>query len=117
MYSILNLNYYHYRWVFLESTEVNASEEPNALEKAPAQFMPLWKLSRKFHFLVQFAQITEIVYMCNGIFPSIVWLTFLHQHMRGQGLQSWLCSHHFPLLLGYTRKIRIQPHTSKARLE
>ena len=39
-----------YRLVFLESTKVSASEEPNALEKAPAQFMLLWKLSRKFHF-------------------------------------------------------------------
>ena len=43
-----------YRWVFLESTEISASEEPNASEKVPVQFMPLQKLSGKFHFLVQF---------------------------------------------------------------
>ena len=39
---------------FSESDEISASEEPNALEKAPVQFMPLQKLSGKFHFLVQF---------------------------------------------------------------
>ena len=31
----------------LDSTEISASEEPNALEKTPVQFMRLWKLSRK----------------------------------------------------------------------
>ena len=45
--SILNLNYYHIG-VFLESTEVSASEEPNALEKAPVQFMPFRKLGGHF---------------------------------------------------------------------
>ena len=42
------------KWAFLDSTEISASGEPNALEKAPVQFMPLWKLSGKFHFLVRF---------------------------------------------------------------
>ena len=32
---------------------MSASEEPNALEKASVQFMPLQKLSGKFCFLVQ----------------------------------------------------------------
>ena len=54
----------------LESTEISASEELNALEKAPAQFMvlwilsgkgevqfmPLWKLSGKCHFLLRFCR-------------------------------------------------------------
>ena len=70
MYSVLtekNLKYYN-TGAFLESTEISASEELNALEKAPAsvygmwilvgrdqvQFMPFWKLSRKCHFLVWF---------------------------------------------------------------
>ena len=39
---------------FLDSTEISASEEPNALEKAPVQFMPLQKLSGKCHFLLRF---------------------------------------------------------------
>ena len=43
-----------HRQTFLESTEISASEEPNTLEKAPVQFMPLQKLSRKCHFLVWF---------------------------------------------------------------
>ena len=71
MYSIFDWKEFEllsYRWAFLESTEISASEEPNALKKAPVQFMPLQKLSRKapvqfmplqklswkFHFLVQF---------------------------------------------------------------
>ena len=32
---------------FLDSIKISASEEPNALEKAPLQFMPLRKLSGK----------------------------------------------------------------------
>ena len=43
-----NLKYYHIDGHFgkrhqytLESTEISASEEPNALEKAPVQFMPV----------------------------------------------------------------------------
>ena len=57
-----------YREAFLESTEISASEELNALEVAPAQFMALWilggkgevqimpfqKLSGKWHFLLRF---------------------------------------------------------------
>ena len=55
-------------WAFLESTEISASEDLNALEKAPPQIMPLrilsgkgevqimsfQKLGRKFHFLFRF---------------------------------------------------------------
>ena len=33
---------------FLDSTKISASEEPNALEKAPVQFMPFRKLSGHF---------------------------------------------------------------------
>ena len=57
-----------HRQAFLESTEISASEELNALEKVPAQFMALWilsgkgevqimpfrKLSGKCHFLLRF---------------------------------------------------------------
>ena len=57
-----------YRQTILESTEISASKELNALEKAPAQFMALrilsgkgevqfmlfWKLSGKCHFLLWF---------------------------------------------------------------
>ena len=57
-----------YMQVFLESTEISASEELNALEVAPAQFMalqilggkgevqimPFQKLSGKCHFLLWF---------------------------------------------------------------
>ena len=71
MYSIFDWKEFEllsYRWAFLESTEISASEEPNVLKKAPVQFIPLQKLSRKapvqfiplrklswkFHFLVRF---------------------------------------------------------------
>ena len=40
-----------HRQAFLESTEISASEELNALEKVPAQFMAFRKLSGKCHFL------------------------------------------------------------------
>ena len=57
-----------YRQAFLESTEISASEELNALEVASAQFMalqilgskgevqvmPFRKLSGKCHFLLRF---------------------------------------------------------------
>ena len=57
-----------YRRAFLESTKISASEELNALEVAPAQFMalqilggkgevqimPFRKLSGKCHFLLRF---------------------------------------------------------------
>ena len=63
-----NFKYYHTGRAFLESTEISASEELNALEVTPAQFMalrilgrkgevqimPFWKLSRKCHFLLRF---------------------------------------------------------------
>ena len=59
---------YEIRQGFLESTEISASEELNALEVTPAQFMalrilcrkgevqikPFQKLSGKCHFLLRF---------------------------------------------------------------
>ena len=57
VYSIFDLKEFEllsYRWVFLKSTKISASEEPNALEKVPVQFMLFRKLSGKFHFLVRF---------------------------------------------------------------
>ena len=51
MYSVFDWKEFEilsYRWVFLESTEISASEEPNALEKAPVHFMQLRKLSSHF---------------------------------------------------------------------
>ena len=71
MYSVFDWKEFEilsYRQAFLESTEISASEELNALEKAPAQFMALWilsgkgevqfmpfrKLSGKCHFLLRF---------------------------------------------------------------
>ena len=50
MYSVFDWKEFEilsYRQAFLESTEISASEELNALEKAPAQFMALRILSRK----------------------------------------------------------------------
>ena len=71
MYSVFDCKEFEilsYRQAFLESNEISASEELNALEKAPAQFMVLRilsgkgpvqfllfrKLSRKCHFLFRF---------------------------------------------------------------
>ena len=57
MYSVFDWKEFEilsYRQAFLESTEISASEEPNVLEKAPVQFMPLRKLSGKCHFLLRF---------------------------------------------------------------
>ena len=71
MYSVFDWKEFEilsYRQAFLESTEISASEELNALEKAPAQFMalqilsgkgevqfmPFQKLSGKCHFLLRF---------------------------------------------------------------
>ena len=84
-----NLKYYHIGRHFLQSTEIRASEEPNALKKAPVQFLPLrklsrkvpvqfmpfWKLSGKCHFLVQFARVTEVRHIdfeeeCSTTFNS-----------------------------------------------
>ena len=78
MYSIFDWKEFElllYRWVFLKSTKISDSEEPNALEKAPVQFMPLWKLSGKFHFLVWFFTSSwkhTYMYVCNHCDP--VWL-------------------------------------------
>ena len=47
MYSIFEFELLSYRQAFLESTEISTSEEQNALEKAPVQFMALRILSRK----------------------------------------------------------------------
>ena len=66
-----------YRWAFLESTEISASEDLNALEKAPPQIMPLQILSRKGQFRLcrfgnkagnaifsfGFARVTEVRHM------------------------------------------------------
>ena len=71
MYSVFDWKEFEiltYRQAFLESAEISASEELNALEKAPAQFMvlqilsgkgevqimPFPKLSGKCHFLLRF---------------------------------------------------------------
>ena len=71
MYSVFDWKEFEilsYRQAFLESTKISASEEINALEKAPAQFMalrilsrkgevqimPFRKLSGKCHFLLRF---------------------------------------------------------------
>ena len=71
MYSVFDWKEFEilsYRQAFWESTEISASEELNALEKAPAQFMALRilsgkgevqimlfrKLSGKCHFLLRF---------------------------------------------------------------
>ena len=77
-----------YRWAFLESTEISASEELNTLEKAPVQFMalqilsgkapvqfiPFWKLSGKCHFLFRFCTSNwSETYMLLTV-GSIVWL-------------------------------------------
>ena len=59
------------KWVFSDSTEISASEEPNALEKAPVQFISLWKLSKKFHFLVWFYMSNwNGTYICHGTFRN-----------------------------------------------
>ena len=50
MYSVFDCKEFEllsYRWAFLESTKISASEEQNALEKVPVQFMVLRILSRK----------------------------------------------------------------------
>ena len=51
MYSVFDWKEFEilsYRQAFLEITEISASEEPNALEKAPVYFMLLQKLSSHF---------------------------------------------------------------------
>ena len=63
-----NFKYYHTGRAFLESTRISASEDLNALEKAPPQILPLRilggkgevqimpfrKLGGKCHFLLWF---------------------------------------------------------------
>ena len=56
-----------YRLAFLKSTEISASEEPNALEKAPVQFMALWILSGKA--VVQFIPFRKL----SGKIQFLVW--------------------------------------------
>ena len=46
-------------------------------------------------------------HICNSIFPSIVQLTFLHQHICSQGLRSWLWNCHFPLWCGFCPYIHV----------
>ena len=52
-----------YRQAFLQSMETRASEEPNALKKAPVQFLPLRKLSRKAP--VQFMPFQKLSGKCH----------------------------------------------------
>ena len=71
MYSIFDWKEFEilsYKQAFLQSMEIRTSEEPNALKKAPVQFLPLRKssgkvpgqfmpfrkLSGKCHFLLRF---------------------------------------------------------------
>ena len=71
MYSIFDRKEFEilsYRQAFLESTKISASEEPNALKKAPVQFLSLWKLSRKAP--VQFMPLWKLNRKC--IF--LVWI-------------------------------------------
>ena len=56
-----------YRQAFSDSTEISACEEPNALEKAPGQFMALHKLSGKAP--VQFIPFQKI----SGKIHFLVW--------------------------------------------
>ena len=88
MYSVFDWKEFEilsYRQAFLESTKISASEELNALEKAPAQFMtlrilsrkgevqfmPFWKLSGKCHFLLQFCMSNwSETYVCRIFYPN-----------------------------------------------
>ena len=66
MYSVFDWKEFEilsYMQAFLESTEISASEELNALEKAPAQFMVLQILSRKGE--VQFMQFRKLSGKCH----------------------------------------------------
>ena len=71
-----------HRQAFLESTQISASEDLNALEKAPPQIMPLQilsgkgavqimpfqKLGGKCHFSFGFARVSEVrhIYLLIG---------------------------------------------------
>ena len=78
-----------YRRAFLESTEKSASEDLNALKKAPPQIMPLWilsgkgavqimlfrKLGGKFHFFLRFCtrkRSKTYSFKCYALKTSIV---------------------------------------------
>ena len=66
MYSVFDWKEFEilsYRQAFLESAKISASEELNALEKAPAQFMALWILSSKGE--VQFMQFQKLSGKCH----------------------------------------------------
>ena len=79
MYSVFDWKEFEilsYRQAFLESTEISASEEPNALEKVPVQFMPLQKFSGKCHFLIRFctsnwSETYVIAFTISGFFSSM----------------------------------------------
>ena len=69
MYSVFewkNFKILSYRWAFLESTEISASEELNALEKAPPQFIVLWLLNGKGE--VQIMLFRKLSRKCNFLF-------------------------------------------------
>ena len=69
MYSVFDWKEFEilsYRQAFLESTKISASEELNALEKAPPQFMALWILSGKGS--VQFMPFRKLSGKCHFLF-------------------------------------------------
>ena len=71
MYSVFDWKEFQilsYMQAFLESTEISASEELNALEKAPAQFMALQILSRKGE--VQIMPFRELSRKCHFLLWS-----------------------------------------------
>ena len=102
-----NLNYYHFGQYFLESTEMSASEESNALEKAPVQFMLLWKLSGKFHFLVWFCTNSwKRTYLFgNSVFANL-W------NYRQIGWFDWICK--LKLLQKSSIRSPMSPHSGSA---
>ena len=69
-------------WPFLDSIEISASEDLNALKKAPPQIMPLrilsWKgavqimqfrkLGGKCHFLLRFCTRKRSETYCNNVY-------------------------------------------------
>ena len=93
-----------YRQAFLESTEISASEELNALEVAPAQFMalrilggkgevqimPFRKLSGKCHFLLRFCTrnwsetyiflIPSLFYLGSTWVPVLLFIVYFPSH-------------------------------------
>ena len=112
MYSVFDWKEFEilsYRQVFLESTEISATEELNALEKAPAQFMALWilsgkgevqfmpfqKLSKKCHFLPWFCKSnwseTYPYHNCWHTFPlcTLMFLSCQKIYLANQENPSW----------------------------